>query len=186
MTADWRPLRDSVSDWTAAAPAERPADVAYSILFEVMMMKCCLMSSYVIWHIRDKLWPMPKHGSINLYVHGNPRAALRRLVVRTDSPGHPAPRLSHSSSWFDVVVKCCFMSSDISWHIRDKLWPMPKTVQVNKSLRPRKPEGSLGRTAAQDVRRTSTLSHTVSSWTIWFDVDDDELMLNVLRCHETY
>ena len=24
----------------------------------------CLMSSDVIWHIRDKLWPMPKHGSI--------------------------------------------------------------------------------------------------------------------------
>ena len=30
----------------------------------MMMMKCCLMSSDVSWHIRDKLWPMPKHGSI--------------------------------------------------------------------------------------------------------------------------
>ena len=30
----------------------------------VMMMSWCLMSSDVIWHIRDKLWPMPKHGSI--------------------------------------------------------------------------------------------------------------------------
>ena len=30
----------------------------------VMMMGWCLMSSDVIWHIRDKLWPMPKHGSI--------------------------------------------------------------------------------------------------------------------------
>ena len=29
-----------------------------------MMMSWCLMSSDVIWHIRDKLWPMPKHGSI--------------------------------------------------------------------------------------------------------------------------
>ena len=38
-------------------------------------------------------------------------------------------------------------------------------ARFNKSLRPRKPEGSLGRTA-QD--------------------DDDELMLNVLRCHLTY
>ena len=28
------------------------------------MMSWCLMSSDVIWHIRDKLWPMPKHGSI--------------------------------------------------------------------------------------------------------------------------
>ena len=31
---------------------------------QVMMMSWCLMSSDVIWHIRDKLWPMPKHGSI--------------------------------------------------------------------------------------------------------------------------
>ena len=28
-------------------------------------------SSDVDWHIRDKLKPMPKHGSILLYVHGN-------------------------------------------------------------------------------------------------------------------
>ena len=28
------------------------------------MMSWCLMSSDVIWHIRDKLWPMPKHGSV--------------------------------------------------------------------------------------------------------------------------
>ena len=40
----------------------------------MMMMSWCLMSSDVIWHIRDKLWPMPKHGSINLYVHGNQKA----------------------------------------------------------------------------------------------------------------
>ena len=30
----------------------------------MMMMSWCLMSPDVIWHIRDKLWPMPKHGSI--------------------------------------------------------------------------------------------------------------------------
>ena len=40
----------------------------------MMMMKWCLMSSDVSWHIREKLWPMPKHCSINLYVHGNPKA----------------------------------------------------------------------------------------------------------------
>ena len=33
-------------------------------LTHLMMMSWCLMSSDVIWHIRDKLWPMPKHGSI--------------------------------------------------------------------------------------------------------------------------
>jgi len=56
----------------------------------MMMMKWCLMSSDVSWHISDKLWPMPKHGSIILYVHGP------RRLVRTDRPGRP-PRLSHSS-----------------------------------------------------------------------------------------
>ena len=40
----------------------------------MMMMKWCLMSSDVRWHIRDKLWPMPKHGSIILYIHGNQKA----------------------------------------------------------------------------------------------------------------
>ena len=42
-----------------------------ALYHSVMMMSWCLMSSDVSWHIRDKLWPMPKHGSINLYVHGN-------------------------------------------------------------------------------------------------------------------
>ena len=40
----------------------------------MMMMKWCLMSSDVSWHIRAKLWPMPKHGSVILYVHGNQKA----------------------------------------------------------------------------------------------------------------
>ena len=35
---------------------------------------CCLMSSDVGWHIRDKLRPMPKHSSILFYVHGNHQA----------------------------------------------------------------------------------------------------------------
>ena len=60
-------------------------------------MKCCLVSSDVSWHIRDKLWPMPKHGSLNLYVHGNQK------LVRTDSPGRP-PRLSHSPELWQVSV----------------------------------------------------------------------------------
>ena len=42
--------------------------------FRMMMMNWCLMSSDVMRHIRDKLWPMPKHGAINLYVHGNQKA----------------------------------------------------------------------------------------------------------------
>ena len=57
--------------------------------------------SDVSWHIRDKLWPMPKHSSINLYVHGNQK------IVRTDSPGQP-PRLSHSSwtGFFHSITTC--------------------------------------------------------------------------------
>ena len=48
-----------------------PAHLQHTYL---MMMNWCLMSSDVSWHIRDKLWPMPKHGAINLYVHGNQKA----------------------------------------------------------------------------------------------------------------
>ena len=52
---------------------EKTADINIVIPFHkgcltarrlMMMMSWCLMSSDVIWHIRDKLWPMPKHGSI--------------------------------------------------------------------------------------------------------------------------
>ena len=55
-----RPPRLSHSSWALTGLEER----------EIW----CLMSSDVNWHIRDKLWPMPKHSSINLYVHGNQKA----------------------------------------------------------------------------------------------------------------
>ena len=55
-------------------------------------------------------------------------------------------------------------------------------ARFNKSLRPRKPEGSLGRTA-QDVHLDS---HTAPELCHTHVDDDDELMLNVLRCHLTY
>ena len=57
-------------------------------------------------------------------------------------PGGPA-----EMSW-------CLLSSDVSCHIRGKLWPISAEARFNKSLRPRKPEGSLGRTA-QDVHLDS-------------------------------
>ena len=56
----------------------------------LMMMKWCLMSLDVSWHIRDKLWPMPKHSQYFF------TSTETRRLVRTDSPGRP-PRLSHSS-----------------------------------------------------------------------------------------
>ena len=56
-------------------------------------------------------------------------------------------------------------------------------ARFNNSLRPRKPEGSLGRTA-QDVHLDS---HTAPElWQYIYIYIDDELMLNVLRCHLTY
>ena len=49
----------------------------------------------------------------------------------------------------------------------------------NKSLRPRKPEGSLGRTAQDGHLDSHTAPELCGG-------GDDELMLNVLRCHLTY
>ena len=60
-------LKQQLAEYTIVAshwPARSP----------LMMMSWCLMSSDVMRHIRDKLWPMPKHGAINLYVHGNQKA----------------------------------------------------------------------------------------------------------------
>ena len=49
--------------WVAWKKRKKQAFVSYQD-FRLMMTSWCLMSSDVIWHIRDKLWPMPKHGSI--------------------------------------------------------------------------------------------------------------------------
>ena len=57
------------------------------------VVKWCLMSSDVSWHIRDKLWPMPKHGSINLYVHGKPEGSLGRTAQDVHLDSHTAPEL---------------------------------------------------------------------------------------------
>ena len=64
----------------------------YLCLFLKLLLSWCLMSSDVIWHIRDKLWPMPKHGSIrkvyaclavtcHLHFWQNDRDFLRATVV---------------------------------------------------------------------------------------------------------
>ena len=67
-------------------------------------------------------------------------------------------------------------------------------ARFNKSLRPRKPEGSLGRTA-QDVHLDSHTAPELSGEggvDQHFSVhgtetdDDDEVMLNVLGCRLTY
>ena len=59
-------------------------------------------------------------------------------------------------------------------------------ARCNKSLRPRKQEGSLGRTA-QDVHVDSHTAPELCTMIIYhLRFDDDELMLNVLRCQLTY
>ena len=58
----------------------------------LLLLSWCLMSSDVIWHIRDKLWPMPKHDSIrkvyaclavtcHLHFWQNDRDLLRATAV---------------------------------------------------------------------------------------------------------
>ena len=64
----------------------------------LLMMKWCLMSSDVGWHIRDQLRPMPKHGSIYLYVHGKPEGSLGRTAQDGQLDSHTAPEL-----WAQVV-----------------------------------------------------------------------------------
>ena len=123
--------------------------------FVSLLLSWCLMSSDVIWHIRDKLRPMPKHGSIHkvyaclavtchLHFWQNDRDFLRATVVtqgwngyrnksqhrkltleKKISPAVPATFVSLLLSW-------CLMSSDVIWHIRDKLWPMPKHGSIRK------------------------------------------------------
>ena len=70
-------------------------------------------------------------------------------TVRDGGPTSATSPFSQLLSSADrQMMKWCLMSSDVSWHIRDKLWPMPKHGSIfNIALRPRKPEGSLGRTA---------------------------------------
>ena len=70
-------------------------------------MKWCLMSSEIRWHIRDKLRPMPKHGSVLLYVHGNQKArqdgqpwtATSTLHSSWTMTAHTWPHLDSPRGW---------------------------------------------------------------------------------------
>ena len=59
---------------TSNCPRNCPKKLPKKLTLLDLLMNWCLMSSDVMRHIRDKLWPMPKHGAINLYVHGNQKA----------------------------------------------------------------------------------------------------------------
>ena len=73
--ADRRSQISNLDSWYATRVSKTTGvGHSYALLVTLMTMSWCLMSSDVIWHIRDKLWPMPKHGWIILYVHGNQKA----------------------------------------------------------------------------------------------------------------
>ena len=83
-----------------------------------MMMKCCLVSSDVSWHIRDKLWPMPKHGSVILYVHGNQKGDQLSEVPYIDWE-----RSHHTLTVLTVTEYICNMrgslaaTTDVTWQL---------------------------------------------------------------------
>ena len=59
----------------------------------------------------------------------------------------PGSRCKELGSTQYLVRLCCLMSSGVGWHIRDKLIETNAEARFSITLRPRKPEGSLGRTA---------------------------------------
>ena len=64
-----------LSEGARAASTTRPGfDWFTHAVTSTMVMMQSFMSSDIGWHIRDKLWPMPKHGSMLLYVHRNRKA----------------------------------------------------------------------------------------------------------------
>ena len=74
-------LHNTTSTNAYCAPCRSPRCTSFHLLLQghwgkedAAVVKWCLMSSDVSWHIRDKFRPMPKHGAINLYVHGNQKA----------------------------------------------------------------------------------------------------------------
>ena len=79
-----------------------------------LLLSWCLMSSDVIWHIRDKLWPMPKHGSIrkvhaclavtcHLHFWQNDRDFLRATVVTRGWNGY-RNRSQHRKSTLEKKI----------------------------------------------------------------------------------
>ena len=71
LNAPWTPSNTDFEHALFTCHFETPSSTDFNML---MMMKQSFMSSDVGWHIRDKLWPVQKHGSMFLYVHRNRKA----------------------------------------------------------------------------------------------------------------
>ena len=79
------------------------------------------------------------------------------LILTVCAPFQKCERTySDSACPILMMMKWCLMSLDVSWHIRDKFVTNAEG-RFNIALRPRKPEGSLGRTA-QDVHLDSHIA----------------------------
>ena len=76
----------SISVYPSVLPALSPLPFP-------LMMNCCLMSSGVSWHIRDKLRPMRKHGSVLLYVYGN-HSMVQYCFMSTET-----------IAWFSIALR---------------------------------------------------------------------------------
>ena len=82
---------------------------------DVERTSCSRMSG---WHIRDKLWPMPKHGSVLFYVHKNRKAHLDekpRMATSTFT------WLLNSDDWIKIHVQIQVMTESRS-RSRSRLW----------------------------------------------------------------
>ena len=107
--------------------------VAVTCMKDVWSNKNCTIIPFFSWHIRDKLWPMREHGSMLLYVHGNHEASSLGRGAQ-DGPSILTQLLNYDHYPF-FFFRWCLMPSDVGWHIRDKLRPMPKHGSIQLYVR---------------------------------------------------
>ena len=134
-----------------------------------MQMKWCLMSSGVGWHLRDKLRPMPKHGSINLYIHGSQKAhkdGQPRMATST------LTQLLTYVQHADVSVSTCMcVCAACSWYTHLILalahrnwWMMQRAVARGWQLLQPLSTACLGRGSAGRSRAKSSRNRSSGTW----------------------
>ena len=128
----------------------------YSVLYScythsqmlLLLLSWCLMSSDVIWHIRDKLWPMPKHGSIrkvcaclavtcHLHFWQNDRDFLRATVVTRGWNGY-RNKSQHRKSTLEKKILPPFQqgfepATFQSQVRRSNHWAIPAPIHIHRS-----------------------------------------------------
>ena len=79
---------------------------------------CWLMAPVVGWHIRDKLRPVPKHGSTLIYFHRNRKIRLGWRAQDGHLDSHTAPELCVYSNQLAAYVHFLSAQSQAGWHKR--------------------------------------------------------------------